>query len=109
MQVNKADKLHLCYAALPSRMQRGSKNVGASRWRAMQITRNVQRTRAGLPSGPVLMAVLVASSRMPLDSFPPTPFRALLSDLLRVSLAFTSTGRKPSSLQRRGKALKGRQ
>ena len=64
----------------------------------MDIRLVTQRTREGLPSGPVLMAVLVASSRMPLDSFPPMPFKALLSDLLRVSLAFTSTGRKPSSL-----------
>lgn len=44
------------------------------------------------------MAVLVANSRMLLDSLPPMPFRALLSALFRVSLAFTSTGVKPSSL-----------
>lgn len=57
-----------------------------------------QRTRLGFPSAPAPMAQLVASSRMALDSLPPMPPFTLVSDLLRVSLAFTSTGSSPSSL-----------
>lgn len=52
-----------------------------------------------LPSAPVPSAVLVASSLMLLASLPFTPVLALLSALLRVSLAFTSTGMNPCSLR----------
>ena len=42
--------------------------------------------------------MLVVSSRRLLASLPATPLSALVSALLRVSLAFTSTGMKPISL-----------
>ena len=54
----------------------------------------------GLSSAPNPIAELVASSLMLLASLAPIPFRVLVSALLRVSLAFTSTGVKPSSLQK---------
>ena len=56
------------------------------------------RTRLRCPSRATPRAVLLTSSLMVLDSLPPMPVLALLSALLRVSLAFTSTGMKPSSL-----------
>jgi hypothetical protein len=43
---------------------------------------------------------------MVLDSLPPMPVLALLSALLRVSLAFTSTGMKPSSLLQTPQSLR---
>ena len=58
----------------------------------------VGRTRLRCPSRTMPRAVLLTSSLMMLDSLPPMPVLALLSALLRVSLAFTSTGMKPSSL-----------
>ena len=57
------------------------------------------RARFGRPSAPAPMAVLVVSSRRLLVSLPAMPLSALASALLRVSLAFTSTARKPISLR----------
>ena len=48
------------------------------------------RTRLRCPSRATPRAVLLTSSLMVLDSLPPMPVLALLSALLRVSLAFTS-------------------
>ena len=52
------------------------------------------------------MAELVASSLMLLASLAPMPFSALLSALLRVSLAFTSTGVSPNSLDGANNSLR---
>lgn len=62
----------------------------------------LEATLFGLSLAPRPMAVFVDSSLMLLASFAPTPFSALVSALLRVSLAFTSTGVNPSSLYAKG-------
>ena len=57
------------------------------------------RTFLRRPSCAMFRAVLLASSLIAFDSLPPMPVLALLSALFRVSLALTSTGMKPNSLQ----------
>lgn len=52
-----------------------------------------------VPSAAVPRAVLPTSTLIWLESLPATPVLAPLSALLRVSLAFTSTGMKPCSLR----------